>query len=101
MRTMLMKTLSTLVIAVALAATAPAHAEKVDLSTISCKKFFEYNKDNLSLMLMWLDAYYKDEDAEPIVAFDKRAENGKGLGEYCGKHPDDDIITAAEKVLLK
>ena len=42
------------------AATFPAQAQKqqFDLSTITCKQFFEYNKENLSLMLMWLDGYY-------------------------------------------
>ena len=48
-------------------------AEPIDLSTVTCKKFFEYNKDNLSLLLMWLDGYYKDEDDDPIIDFDKMA----------------------------
>ena len=28
-------------------------------------------------MLMWLDGYYAEEDAPPIVDFDKMSENGK------------------------
>jgi hypothetical protein len=48
---------------------------------------FEYNKDNMSLMLMWLDGYYSEDDAPPIVDFDKMMENSKKLGEYCGKNP--------------
>ena len=94
-----MKYLSTLVIAVALATTAPAQAEKLDLSTVTCKKFFEYSKDNLAIMLMWLDGYYADEDAPPIVNFDKMGENSKKLGEYCAKNPGHSVITAADKVL--
>ena len=48
------------VIAATLWATVPAQAQKqqFDLSTITCKQFFEYNKDNLAIMLMWLDGYY-------------------------------------------
>ena len=96
MRRMLM-----LAAAVAISTAHPARAEQVDLSTITCKKFFEYNKENISLLLMWLYGYYSDEDADPIVDFDKMADNAKKLGEYCGKNPSHSIITAAERVLLK
>jgi acid stress chaperone HdeB len=50
-------------------------------------------------MLMWLDGYYADEDAPPIVDFDKMAENSKKLGAYCGKNPTHSVITAADKVM--
>ena len=79
----------------------PAEAQKqqFDLSTVTCKQFFEYNKENLSLMLMWLDGYYSEDDAPPIVDFDKMTENSKKLGEYCGKNPGHSVITAADKVM--
>jgi acid stress chaperone HdeB len=91
-----------LMAAVTLWATFPAQAQKqqqFDLSLVTCKQFFEYNKDNLAIMLMWLDGYYADEDAPPIVDFDKMSENGKKLGEYCGKNPNHSVITAADKVM--
>jgi acid stress chaperone HdeB len=96
-----MKRMLMLAIAAAMWTAAPARAEQVDLSTITCKKFFEYSRDNISLVLMWLDGYYKDEDDDPIVDFDKMGENAKKLGEYCGRNPSHSIITAAEKTLLK
>ncbi len=79
----------------------PAQAQKqqFDLSTITCKQFFEYNKENLTIMLMWLDGYYAEDDAPPIVDFDKMAENSRKLGEYCGKNPGHSVITAADKVM--
>ena len=51
--------------AATLCAALPAQAQKqqVDMSVITCKQFFEYNKENLSLMLMWLDGYYSEDDA--------------------------------------
>ena len=57
----------------------PAQAQKqqFDLSTMTCKRFFEYDKDNLAIMLMWLDGYYSDEDAPPIVDFDKMARTAR------------------------
>ena len=97
-----MKYVSMLALAAAIAAAAPIQAaEQVDLSTITCKRFFEYSKDNIGLMLMWLDGYYSDDDADPIIDFDKMTENSKKLGEYCGKNPSHSIITAAEKILAK
>jgi acid stress chaperone HdeB len=90
-----------LMIAAMLWATGPAQAQKqqFDLSLITCKQFFEYSKDNLAIMLMWLDGYYSDEDSPPIVDFDKMGENSKKLGEYCGKNPNHSVITAADKTL--
>ncbi len=46
-----MKRLLMLGIAAAVFAATPAQAEKLDLSTITCKKFFDYNKENLGLLL--------------------------------------------------
>ena len=90
-----------LMLTVAFCAALPAQAQKqqFDLSIVTCKQFFEYNKENLSLMLMWLDGYYSEDDAPPIVDFDKMAENSKKLGEYCGKNPGHSVITAADKVM--
>jgi acid stress chaperone HdeB len=96
-----MRRLLLLVLAASLNMADPAQAEKVDLSTITCKRFFEYSKENVSLMLMWLDGYYQDDDDDPVVDFDKMADNAKKLGEYCGKNPTHTIITAAEKTIVK
>ena len=96
-----MKRLSMLTVAATLCAALPAQAQKqqFDMSVITCKQFFEYNKENLSLMLMWLDGYYSEDDAPPIVDFDKMGENIKKLAEYCGKNPGHSVITAADKVI--
>jgi acid stress chaperone HdeB len=87
------------VLAAALCAATPAQADRLDLSTIKCKEFVSSAKDNIALILMWLAGYYSDEDAPPIVDFDKMKSDGQKLGEYCAKHPDDSIITAAEEVM--
>jgi acid stress chaperone HdeB len=99
-----MKRLSIVVTAATLWVALPAQAQQAqkqqfDLSTMTCKKFFEYDKDNLAIMLMWLDGYYSEDDAPPIVDFDKMTENSRKLGEYCGKNPGHSVITAADKVM--
>jgi acid stress chaperone HdeB len=90
------------IVAAALCVTSPAQAaSRLDLSTIKCKEFLSSEKDNIALILMWLAGYYSDEDAPPIVDFDKMKTDGQKLGEYCGKHPDDSLITASEEVMGK
>ena len=49
-----------------MAAATPASAQKLDLSTITCKQFLEMNRESISLILMWMAGYYSDQDAPPI-----------------------------------
>jgi hypothetical protein len=48
-----MKRCLMLVIAATIGATVPAQAQKqqFDLSVVTCKQFFEYNKDNLAAIM--------------------------------------------------
>ena len=95
-----MKSLAAAAVAVALLAT-PAQAQKVDLSTITCKEFLDSGKETIGLLLMWMDAYYRDEDDPAIVDFDKMGVNGGKLGEACAKNPNFGLLTVAEPILSK
>lgn len=96
-----MKRLVLLGVIAALSAPLPAAAEKLDLSTITCKKFLEYDKENIGLLLTWLEGYYSADDDDPVIDFQKMAENGKALGAECAKEPSIGLITAAEKIYGK
>lgn len=96
-----MKRLVMLGIAAALFAPLPAKAEKLDLSTITCKKFLEYSKENIGLLLTWLEGYYSGDEDDPVIDFNKMAANGKALGAACAKDPELGLITAAEKIYGK
>jgi acid stress chaperone HdeB len=85
--------------AMVLSAAIPAQAQQLDMSTVKCRDFVSSSKENIALMLMWLQGYYSDEDASPIVDFDKMGKDAKKLGEYCAKNPDHSVITAAEEAL--
>jgi acid stress chaperone HdeB len=93
-----MKILAGLVAAGMLACCAPAFAEDIDLSTWTCQKFQSSDKETIGIILSWLDGYYKDQDDPPVIETDKFVENAKKLGEYCSGHPDQGLITAADKV---
>jgi acid stress chaperone HdeB len=75
-----------------------ASAEDIDLSTWTCKQFQSASKDNIEIILAWLDGYYKDEDDPAVIETDKFVENAKKLGQYCSTHPDIGLITATDKL---
>lgn len=96
-----MKYLLALTAAAMLWTAQPARAEQLDLSTITCKDFVNSSKENIGLILMWMEGFYTDQNAKPIVDFDKMQSDGRKLGEYCGKNPNHSVITAAEEVVDK
>lgn len=75
-----------------------AFAEDIDLSTWTCKQFQSASKDDVGVVLAWLDGYYKDEDDPPVIDTDQFVANAKKLGEYCSSHPDIGLITATDKL---
>ena len=93
-----MKLFAGLLAAEMMACCGPALADDIDLSTWTCKQFVKADDETVKLVLTWLDGYYKDEDDPPVIETDKFVDNAKKLGEYCGDHPDQGLITAADKV---
>lgn len=98
MGTSSVKIISAVCLAVVLAAATPAHAQKVDLSTIKCKEFVESSSERIGLILMWLTGYFADEDDPPVIDFDEMKEKAKKLGAYCAINPDNGLMTAAEEI---
>lgn len=82
-----------------LLAASAAHAQKLDLSTIKCDEFLKAGNDNIAVVITWLDAYYKDPNAPPVIDFDKFKANSAKLGKFCGENPDMGLITAADQTL--
>jgi acid stress chaperone HdeB len=79
-----------------LAWSAPAKANEIDLSAWTCKQFQSASKDQVTLILAWLDGYYRAEDDPPVIDTDQLGANAKKLGDYCAAHPDTKLITAAD-----
>jgi acid stress chaperone HdeB len=89
-------------LALALAvASIPALATSIDLSTWTCAKFQAAPKDDVGVILAWMDGYYRSEDDPPVIDTEKFVANAKKLGEYCAKHPEAGLITAADEVFAK
>ena len=84
-----------------LASVTPAFSSTIDLSTWTCAKFQAADKDDVGVILAWLDGYYRDENDPPVVDTEKFVANAKKLGQYCAKHPDIGLITAADELFSK
>jgi hypothetical protein len=97
-----MKTVRTLALAAALFAVAPAaQAQVVNLSKMTCKEFVGLKPDAITMLWAWLYGYYADDNADPVIDFDKLTAKGVALAEACKKTPDKDIISVAETIYEK
>jgi len=64
-------------------------------------KFQAADKDDIGVILAWMDGYYRGEDDPPVIDTEKFVANAKKLGEYCAAHPDIGIVTAADELFAK
>ena len=79
------------------AAVAPAGAASpLDLAALRCKDFLARGAEDNARMLMWLEGYYSEENASPILDLDKIKADGDKIADYCGKNPGATVINAAE-----
>ena len=96
-----MKFFVSLAVTGALLSSAPALAEDIDLSAWTCKQFLSAGKEDVGVILAWLDGYYKEEDEPPVINTEALVTNAKKLGPYCAAHPDSDLISATDKLFQK
>ena len=96
-----MRFFAVLSVAGGLVSCVPAMAEDIDLSAWTCKQFLSAGKEDVGVILAWLDGYYRNEDDPPIINTDNFVANAKKLGEYCSAHPDIGLITATDKLFTK
>ena len=50
-----------------------AEESKIEMSKLTCKQFAAYDKDNMSVIMMWLEGYYTKEDEDAVIDFGKMA----------------------------
>ena len=75
---------------------ASARASQIDLSVWTCKQFQSAAKDEVKLIVAWLDGYYRGEDDPPVIDAEQLDANAKKLDTYCASHPDSKLIAAAD-----
>jgi hypothetical protein len=96
-----MKALPILAAAALLTLAGPVRAQQLDLEAVTCKEFQANDKQTVAVILGWLQAFYTEPDAKPVVDFDKMKADGEKLAAYCEKNPSHAVIIAADNVLEK
>ncbi len=94
-----MRTILVIALAITFMSAGSASAQIVDMNTVTCNDFNGFKKDTTFAIVMWLDAYYRDDDDPPIIDFDKLAKKGARLAVYCGQNPTHSLTTAAEPIM--
>ncbi len=84
------------IVAAALLSSAPAAANEIDLSTWTCRQFQSAAKEEIGLILAWLDGYYHGEDDPPVIDTNQLDARAKKLADYCAAHPASKLIAAAD-----
>jgi acid stress chaperone HdeB len=76
-------------------------ADDIDLTAWSCQKFMSASKEDVGVILAWLDGYYREEDEPPVINTEALVSKARKLGEYCAAHPDISLIDATDKLFQK
>ena len=76
----------------------PTHAAVLDLSNMPCREFLATDKDEVRIILAWLDGYYKDDQDGAILDTDVLVATLKKLNEYCAANPNVGLITATDRL---
>jgi HdeA/HdeB family protein len=78
-----------------------AAQDVIDLGRTSCRQFLTMDREQAAVVMGWLQGYYLDEHAPPIVDLDKVKTDIPKLMERCTSRPDEDVMTAAEMLFTK
>jgi HdeA/HdeB family protein len=70
--------------------------EVIDLNSASCRRLLELKPAQILIVMGWLQGYFLDEPAAPIVDFAELSTNSRKLTERCEARPDEEVMTAAE-----
>ncbi|MGP8233047.1 MAG: HdeA/HdeB family chaperone [Methylovirgula sp.] len=75
-----------------------ARASTIDLNTESCQDFLNADQAEVATTLAWLDGYYQDTDAPPVIDFDALKTNAAKLKAFCAAYPERTVGAAAESL---
>jgi acid stress chaperone HdeB len=94
-----MRMILDIALAIALMSVGSASAQIVNMNTATCNDFIGFKRDTIFAIVMWLDAYYLDEDDPPIIDFDKIRQKAARLTVYCNQNPTYSLATASEPIM--
>ena len=78
-----------------------AQDSKLDLAALTCQKLFEMKREQINIVLAWLQAYHLEDDAPPVLDLGKLSADALRLSGYCTANPEEDVISASEALRIK
>jgi acid stress chaperone HdeB len=87
--------------AVTLLSVGLSSAEVIDLTAWKCSQFVNAAKDTKGIVLAWVDGYYYNENAPPVIDKDRLVGTAKKIGDYCAANPEVKLITATDRIFGK
>jgi hypothetical protein len=78
--------------------------DRIDLAGFTCKQFLQMNRDHALIVVGWLQGYYLDEHAPPVVDFARLSADSVSLANRCAARPDQEcwrqpIACSADKAI--
>jgi hypothetical protein len=80
-------------------ASAHAHADTIDMSTVTCADMATMSTEEASTTLIWLDGWLAGQADETTVDADQIGEQIDGIATICGEKPQLSVMNAAKEYL--
>ena len=81
-----------------LAPVAAQAGEDVDMGKITCKELLSSPKDQIAMMLMWIDGYMSAQSENTVMSDAWMNKLSTYLGDTCSKNPGQTIMKAIENM---
>ena len=78
-------------------ASAPAAADKIDMSTITCQQFLASGEKDIEVMLVWMHGYLAGQSEYTLLDFAEFEQGSKDLAEYCSQNPETSLMNAVQE----
>jgi hypothetical protein len=78
----------------------PARAvEPFDISLLTCEAFVKFGDEDKTTVIMWLEGYYADKGAKPVIDFPKAADDLAQILAACEDAPSKSLGEAAKETM--
>jgi hypothetical protein len=75
----------------------PAGQTKIDMSLITCKQYLGSDKERQEMMTSWMSGYFRASVNQPVIDFQRSANNRKRVAAYCKKQGGETLMSAIQK----
>jgi hypothetical protein len=70
-----------------------------DVNEVTCEQFTNYNDDNKTLIMMWFEGYYTEENEAAVIDFGKMAGHLAKLLIACQADPSQKVLDLADDAM--